>query len=46
MPLGAMIHWMIRGKSPPPAVGAGRRLNDPYVPLAREAHDDCLTGNS
>jgi len=33
--LGAMIHWMIRGKSPPAAVM--RVVRDTYVPLARDA---------
>jgi TPR repeat protein/serine/threonine protein kinase len=33
--VGAMIHWMIRGKSPPASVM--RTMNDPYVPLASQA---------
>ena len=33
--LAAMIHWMIRGKSPPTAVV--RIVSDPYVPLARDS---------
>ena len=33
--LAAMIHWMIRGKAPPPAIA--RTMGDSYLPLAREA---------